>query len=228
MKRLNTVLWGILLVLVGVVLSLNALDFIDIRFFFDGWWTLIIIAPCAIGLITSENKTSNLIGLFAGIVLLLCCRGIIRLSMVAKLIVPIIIIIIGLRMIFGSALKNKGADVMASKTARGYSPVNVAGVFSSQTLNLVSEEFHMAELNAIFGSAKLDLRGSSIPEDAVINACAVFGGVEILLPENSKVKVRSNSIFGGVSKNKKRPVTSEESVTVYINGTCMFGGVDIR
>lgn len=227
MKRLNTVLWGVLLVLAGVLLSLNALDFIDIRFFFDGWWTFIIIAPCVIGLITSENKTANLIGLTAGVILFLCCRGILSFSTVWKLIVPVIILFIGLKMIFGSLFKNKGAKIMEQKQYRGINPVHSAGVFSSQSLNFNGYEFHSAELNAVFGSVKCDLRGSDIPEDCIINASAVFGGIDIFLPENVNVKVKSNSLFGGVSGKRKRSV-SDEGVTVYINASCMFGGVEIK
>ncbi len=29
---------------------------------FDGWWTLFIIVPCAIGLITDRDKTGSIIG----------------------------------------------------------------------------------------------------------------------------------------------------------------------
>ena len=43
----------------------------------------------------------------------------------------------------------------------------------------------------------------------------------------TEVKVKSTSIFGGVSEKKHRPYV-ENAVTVYINATCMFGGVEIK
>ena len=60
-----------------------------------------------------------------------------------------------------------------------------------------------------------------------IAAAAVFGGIDIFLPENVNVKISSNSVFGGVSEKKHRaPV--DGNATVYINATGMFGGVDIK
>ena len=45
MKRISSVLWGVVLIAVGVVLALNAFEITSINLFFDGWWTLIIIVP---------------------------------------------------------------------------------------------------------------------------------------------------------------------------------------
>ena len=41
------------------------------------------------------------------------------------------------------------------------------------------------------------------------------------------MKVSSNSIFGGVSEKKHNP-DNAGAVTLYINATCIFGGVDIK
>lgn len=43
MKRISSVLWGIVVVAAGVILALNAFEITSINLFFDGWWTLIII-----------------------------------------------------------------------------------------------------------------------------------------------------------------------------------------
>ena len=50
---------------------------------------------------------------------------------------------------------------------------------------------------------------------------------DIYIPDNCKVKIKSNSIFGGVSNNKKCNV-DDNSYTIYINASCMFGGVEIK
>ena len=51
MKKLSNVLWGIILILIGVVIGCNVLGIISIKIFFRGWWTLLIIIPCFIGFI---------------------------------------------------------------------------------------------------------------------------------------------------------------------------------
>ena len=68
MKKTSKILWGVLLVLAGVLLALKATDLLQFDIFFDGWWTLIIIIPSVIGLFTERNKTDNLIGIAVGVV----------------------------------------------------------------------------------------------------------------------------------------------------------------
>ena len=71
------------------------------------------------------------------------------------------------------------------------------------------------------------LKDSKIKKDAVINISAIFGSVTIFVPENVKVKIVSTPIFGGVSDERKTK-TKEAKETLYINATCVFGGVDIK
>ena len=60
MKKFKSIIWGIVLVAVGVIVALNALEITDIDIFFEGWWTLFIIIPCFIGIFTSREKFGNL------------------------------------------------------------------------------------------------------------------------------------------------------------------------
>ena len=45
MEKINRILWGLVFIVLGVVVALNALDIIDFNIFFNGWWTFIIISP---------------------------------------------------------------------------------------------------------------------------------------------------------------------------------------
>ncbi len=227
MKNLNRILWGIALVLLGVVLALKALNIVNFDIFFNGWWTLIIIIPCLIGLISDKDKTASLIGLIIGVLLLLACQGFIGFDMLWKLLVPAIIILVGVRLIFGSFFNKRSAEVRKKLKEKGETLKSYNAVFSGQDIKAEGEVFMGAELNAIFGGITLDLSSKIIGYDCVINASAIFGGIDIILPDGVNVKVNSNSVFGGIS-NKRNKANVENAVTVYINGTCMFGGIDIK
>lgn len=84
-----------------------------------------------------------------------------------------------------------------------------------------------ANLDAIFGSANLNLKGAIIKKDQIINANAIFGGIEIIVPDNVNIKVKSTPIFGGTS-NKVKTQFNENLPTIYINSLAMFGGVEIK
>lgn len=227
MKKSNQILWGIILIGVGLLLGLNSLGITHIDLFFDGWWTLFIIVPSAMGLISDSDKTGDIIGLCIGVFLLLCCRDILDFSMLWKLIIPFIIIVFGVKMILGSFRAEKIAEVTKQTIASGGQVNCATAVFSGENIDMSGEVFRSAELNAVFGGLKYDLRNAIIESDCVINASAVFGGIDIYVPNNINIKLSSNSIFGGAS-NKTSNNKNDNAVTLYIRANCLFGGVEIK
>jgi hypothetical protein len=102
-RRIGRIVWGIALVIVGVIFALNVLGITEIKIFFDGWWALFIIVPSFVGLFSNRDKLGSLFGLGIGVALLLSAQGIFDFSLVWKLLIPFIIVLIGLRLIFPSS-----------------------------------------------------------------------------------------------------------------------------
>lgn len=227
MKKLNSILWGVVLIAIGVIWGLNTFEITNIDIFFDGWWTLFIIVPCTIGLFSEREKTGNFIGLLIGVLLLLCCQDVLSFSMLWKLIVPAIIIIIGAKIIFNAIFGNKTDKIIRDLRENGGEFKSRTAIFSGQKLDFSGSLFEGAEMTAIFGGVKCDLTTAVIDKDCVINGTAIFGGIDILVPDYVNVKINSNSVFGGIS-DKKRGNSKENTVTLYIDGTCIFGGIDIK
>ena len=190
--------------------------------------TLFIIVPCFIGLFKEREKTGNIIGLAIGVIFLLCCQDMIDFETVWKLLVPAILIIIGVSLIFkdafGSKINEEIKKLNESKTKDG----GYCATFSGQNIKFDGEKFNGTDLNAVFGGIKCDLRNAIIENDVVINTSSIFGGTEIYIPENVKVKVKSTSIFGGVDEKKQNKIENTDAHTIYINATCLFGGVEIK
>lgn len=227
MRKISKILWGIALIAVGVIIALNAFGLTDVELFFDGWWTLFIIVPCFIGLFNEREKTGNLIGLAIGVFLLLCCQNILDFAMLWKLAIPAIIVIIGVKLILSSIFGDKATKIMEVMRQNGDNFKVGCATFSGQDMRFDGEVFTGAELTAVFGGVKCDLRNAVIEKDCAITATSIFGGIDILIPDHVNVKINSNSIFGGVSEKNHRPVIYN-APTLYINATCLFGGVDIK
>lgn len=227
MKKRNTILWGIVLVIAGVFLALNSLELIDFNIFFDGWWTLFIIVPCFIGIFTDANKFSNFIGLCVGVVLLLYFQNFISWDLISKLIAPFIIVVVGIKLIFNALRVKKSTPVVEPVSAKGGAMPSAFAAFSGQDVKFDNETFTGGEYCAIFGGIKLDLANAIIPSDCVIKTTAIFGGIDIFVPDNVNVKINSASIFGGMA-DKKQNRASDTNVTLYVQGFCMFGGVDVK
>lgn len=227
MKKFGNVLWGIVLIIIGLIIGGNALGITSINIFFDGWWTLFIIVPCFIGLFKDNDKMWNLIGLLVGVALLLGCQNIIDFDLIWKLAFPTILVIIGLSIIFKDTLGGKVSSEIKKLNEKRNGENSYCATFSGQNVNFDGEKFTGADLIAVFGGVKCDLRNAIIDSDVVINASSTFGGIEIYVPSNVKIKIKSMPIFGGV-ENKAKIKTDENSHTIYINGTAVFGGVEIK
>ena len=139
MKKVSGILWGIVLVAVGVILTLNAFGVANVDIFFDGWWTLFIIVPCVIGLFTDYDKSGHLIGICIGVFLLLCCQDVLNFDMFWKLLVPAIIVIIGVKMILGSIFDNRGEQVFKQIKENNTTVRSGAATFSGATFDYTDE-----------------------------------------------------------------------------------------
>lgn len=227
MRKVRSILWGVVLVVIGILIGLNAAGILNFDLFFDGWWTFLIIIPSFIGIFTEGPKSFNVAGVCFGAFLLLCCRDVLDFSMIWKLGIPALIILTGLKLIFGGLFKNKSDKIIQDNADKGINVPKHNALFSGSEVSFSGEIFNGAQLNAVFGGLDCDLRGAFVERDSVIKTAAIFGGVEIYVPEGVNVKVHSTSLFGGVS-NDVHKNSSGNTHTVYINALCLFGGVDIK
>jgi len=225
MKKVSSMIWGVVFIAAGILFALNSMEIIKVDPFFDGWWTLLIIVPCAVGLFTEREKTGNIIGIAVGVVLLLCCQEILDFAAVWKLLVPAVIVVIGLKMVLTGLFGGKANELIANMKENGVSPKIGCAAFSGCEMNCSGEVFEGAELTATFGGVTCDLRGAVIEKDCAIQISAIFGGIDILVPDHVNVKVSSTSVFGGVSN---KTASHKDAPTLYISGICLFGGVEIK
>lgn len=225
MKNLSRILWGIVLIFIGVIWGLNRTGVADINIFFDGWWTLFIIVPSIISLFeSSSNKTSSIIFLVIGILLLLASQGVFEFEILWGILLPAIVILIGLSLIFGHKVDFNVKE--KTKCLDSDDTESIFAAFGEQNVSKSGEKFEKANLNAIFGAVKLDLRDAKLEKETIIGAWAIFGGIEILAPEDCIVKVKATPVFGGVSNERKN--NEDAKKTIYIEAYAIFGGLDIK
>ena len=225
MKNLSRVLWGIVLIIIGVIWGLNRTGVADINIFFDGWWTLFIIVPSAISFFEKgNNKVSSLIFLIIGVLLLLAAQGLFEFEILWEILLPAIVVLIGLSLIFGNKVDFNVKE--KTKCLDSEDTENIFAAFGEQNVTKSGEKFEKANLNAIFGAVKLDLREAKLEKETVIGAWAIFGGIEILVPKDCIVKVKGTPIFGGISNERKN--NEDAKKTIYIEGYAIFGGIEIK
>jgi predicted membrane protein len=104
-----------------------------------------------------------------------------------------------------------------------------AAVFGGVDRHIAASDFHGAQCTAIFGGCNIDLRDAQIEgSEAVLETYAIFGGVEIRVPEDWEVVSRNVAIFGGVSDHRRRPLRGPDTKTLILEGVAIFGGVTVK
>jgi hypothetical protein len=147
-----------------------------------------------------------------------------------KILVGLFLISVGLRIILGNALP---CPVIQLHPVR---PGDA--VFSHRTYRGLPGDSN--EYNAVFGKAMVDLRGIELKEKVTrIKIAAVFGGAEVILDKNIPVRIKADTVFGGVklpqnvagafgSAFYQSQDFDENKNYLLIEASSVFGGITIH
>jgi hypothetical protein len=103
-------------------------------------------------------------------------------------------------------------------------------IFSSVKRKVDSQDFKGCEAMAVFGEVKIDLRKAGMTADqAVIDVNALFGGVDIRVPETWRVEIKGAGIFGAFEDKTVPPRVDPAVKTpqLIITGTAVFGAAKV-
>lgn len=89
------------------------------------------------------------------------------------------------------------------------------------------EPFRGARLDAFCGGIRMDLRKAVITEDEEIDIHTFIGGVELFVPADVNVIVKSRSFIGGVG-NDAAMCSDKGAHSLHITASNFFGGVSIK
>ena len=87
--------------------------------------------------------------------------------------------------------------------------------------------FRGGELTAFMGGCDIDLRQAAIHGEAVIDVFAMWGGIDIRVPDDWRVIGRVTPIMGGF-EDKTRPPRGAAAHTLVIRGFVLMGGVEVK
>ena len=104
--------------------------------------------------------------------------------------------------------------------------VDVTAILGGFDRRITTPGFRGGEVTAVMGGCQLDLRGSSIEGEAVINVFAVMGGITLKVPPDWTVVLHGTPIMGGFEEKTIAPPNS--SKRLIIKGYAIMGGVEVR
>lgn len=211
-------LWiGLVFVTIGLFGILDAAGTLEASETIDKWWPVAIIGLGLIGWFVDRR-----ISLGPGIVVLI---GFLLLAGQQQwtdedLFGPVVLIVIGLVVLSG--LWRRRAE-----TEDGHHEHSLV-MFGGTKVKDRSEHFTHADVSAIFGGATLDLREAHIDRGADVDALAMFGGVDVLVPKGWKIALGGMPILGGYQDKTEDGELPAEAPVLRVHATAIFGGVDVK
>jgi predicted membrane protein len=227
---------GIIALLIGGLFLLQNLGYVFIGSIWQ-FWPVIIVAVGVAHVLDSRSLHSVLWGvLLCGVGLIFMANNLGYLPWpIWGLIWPAFIIFWGLILL----ARGFGRRGYWGET---HSPVDDTSTTSNNILNemvvfggihrkIECQDFQGGEARAVFGGIDIDLRGAATTKDAIeIVANAVFGGIELRVPDTWDVTVRGAGILGGY-EDKTHPapvIEGSKRPQLVIRGEAVFGGVTVR
>jgi predicted membrane protein len=226
MRRLTPQLFvGLMVTGVGVLFLLDNLGIARWDFYLLRYWPAVLIAIGLVKVWQSREGTGGSFGgllfTFAGTWLLLEHTALVRISFVDLW--PLLLVFFGLYLVWQG---------VAAGPRRGGSRDMNATVSATAVLGGVnrgnnSPAFTGGDLTAILGGCEIDLRQASIDGEAVIDVFALWGGIEIRVPEDWTVVSRVVPILGGV-EDKTRPPQTAVGKRLVVRGFVIMAGVEMK
>lgn len=211
---------GTVLVTLGVLGVLDATDVLDFGTTLGDWWPIAVIGVGLTAMLTQKHVSLGPAVVSAiGLVLLADRQG----WTTGNLLWPVLLLLVGVAVLAG---------LRTLHTADHHDTDDIGvpvALFGGTKVRSRAEHLTRASVSAVFGGAVLDLRDAHIDDEASVDAFALFGGVEILVPRGWRVSMGGLPFFGGYDDNTERETANAlDAPVLKVNATALLGGVEVR
>jgi predicted membrane protein len=217
---------GGFIILIGVLFMLENLDLLDVgnvlRF-----WPAVFIAIGIARFMHARSKADSVGGVIwivVGTLLLLASIGMLRVN-VWQLIWPLGLVSLGGYIVWQAV---GGGARMAAADGSAEDRVSGLAIMGGVVRQCNAQDFRGGDLTAVMGGCEVDLRRASIESgEAVIEAFALWGGIDIRVPEDWTVVGKVVPVMGAF-EDKTRPPADGGKKRLIVRGAVLMGGVEVK
>jgi Domain of unknown function (DUF5668) len=208
----------------GLLWTLDNLDIMESEPILR-WWPVLLIV---IGLVQLLNRHASKAGPVVLIVVgsVATLRRLDFIDLKVSDLIPIGIAVLGAKLIWDAVMRrNRRADPVDDPDAEIHAFAMMAGVRRQST----AREFRGGDANAIMGGVELDLRNAQMNDgqEAILDAFALWGGVEIYVPPHWRVVGNVLPLMGAFI-DKTSPASGTTGPVLQIRGTVVMGGIEVK
>jgi len=228
------VLPGVILVAIGSIILLDHMGIISSDRLWR-FWPVILIVFGAVKFFQECNRAFGAVLMVIGGIFLSSNLGLTRLNW--DDLWPLVLIAAGVGLIWSRfELPNLARRVGPGGGPAGPggpSMINEYAMFGGVERRINVNNFSGGTATAIFGGVELDFHAADIEgEEAVVYLEAIFGGIDIAVPERWIVVYEGHSIFGGYSDETRPPLPEVPGAApkkrLVLRGRAVFGGINVK
>jgi predicted membrane protein len=213
---------GVVLIVIGVVLLLEKLALLPPGFGWFHFWPVIFIIAGIVKVAYNDGRELGAALIGAGVLLQLRVMGIIHFNLWDLW--PAVIILVGFAMLWQAFRREAEPNPADPHFDSVY-------IFGGTERRINTKHFKGGRLLAIFGGYKIDFERADMDgNEVVLDASAICGGGEIIVPEHWLVSIQGTAIFGGYEDKARHIQTdpSQPTKTLILKGHVIFGGISIK
>jgi hypothetical protein len=214
---------GLIVIAVGVLMTLDNLELVDASRYLRFWPAALIV----LGVVKIWHSREGMGGSFGGFLfvvigawLLLEQTALVRISFWDMW--PALLVAFGIFLVWQGASVPRRRAVGTSNDL-----ISAMAVLGGVSRGNNSPAFRGGELTAVLGGCELDLRHAAIDGEAVVDVFALWGGIEIRVPEDWTVVSRVTPILGGMD-DKTRPPQTASRHRLVLRGFIVMAGVEVK
>ena len=211
----------------GALMALGALFLLDAAGVLDAggavgrWWPVLLVA---LGLVqmASERRVTIVASVLVlgGGLLLAVSTGLLG-ERAWEITWPVLVTLAGAFLVsgWGRAHRSPGADPQFARLS----------FFNSIRLASTAADLRLVALTAVFGKLRLDLTGARLnATGARLSTAAVFGHIDVIVPEGWAVTVRGVPIVGAWDDTVSRKGVGPHSPRLDVHVLAVIGGVEVK
>jgi predicted membrane protein len=214
---------GLIVIAVGVLMTLDNLQIVDASQYLRFWPAALVV----LGLVKIGHSSEGTGGAFGGFLfivigawLLLEQTTLVRISFWDMW--PALLVAFGVFLVWkGISSPRRRTSVVSNDL------ISAMAVLGGVSRGNNSAAFRGGELTAVMGGCELDLRHAAIDGEAVIDVFALWGGIEIRVPQDWTVVSHVTPVLGGVDDQTRPPQTASRHRLV-LRGFIVMAGVEIK
>jgi predicted membrane protein len=222
-RSLTKLLIGLSILTIGLLWTLDNMDLIESEAITQ-WWPVVVMVTGIVRFFDpTAGKVASVVITLIGLGLLLDTLDVWDFDLGDFF--PLFIALIGVKLV---------SDVFRRRnvrTANGGAPdalVHAFAVMSGVGRRSVSTDFRGGDANAIMGGVEIDLRNAEIQpgQEVVLDTFAMWGGIEIKVPENWRVVSEVFPLMGAFEDNTANK-TAGTSVLI-VRGVVLMGAIEVK